>query len=338
MMRGVALRDLGRPADALADFTHARAALQAEAALLEAAAARFNEGLARRDVGHLDEAADCFIDAHAEFVAAGARGQAAAANRELGNVRLAGGDPAAAVAPLEQARDDALAVEDRIGAGAAANALGLALLALGDADGARRAFEDAAAAHPRAVRPAEHAMAKANLALAWEALDEPARARIAARQARATPAAAAEVVAQAGDVLTRLDEPAGLAGGDLVAVLAGADMSVAIPVIRDEAARLLDLEPSSRADEVAQFLEALADGADDPTEILAAWLEVALEVPPAQMDALLAPLVAGIDVSPDRDRLRAATSRALVRFAPPQMLRLDAALRHNHGDPEPAWP
>src|ERR687898_3483784 len=190
---------------------------------LEEGAALHNLGLVTRDP-------DVFRAARDRFAAAGEKRHEAAAARELGALMLEHGEPTQAEPLLREAMALAERAGDLAGLGAAANGLGLALLALGRTDEAAACFRASAGAHGRGVRPAEHAMAKANLALACERAGEVRRARLAARQALAVASAPAPVRAQAESLLGRVpDEP-----GDLAAVLAQEPADARLAVAREE--------------------------------------------------------------------------------------------------------
>lgn len=322
MMLGVALRDTGAWEGAADHFARAAEVFAAAGQELEEAASRHNLGLALRDGGHLTEAAHAFATALATFAAADARAQATMAARELGSVQLATGDLTEAVGSLEQAVDLALRAGDRAALGAAANALGVAHLAADQPDRARAAFEDALGAHPRTIRPAEHAMARSNLALACDRAGRGAHAVLAARQALAVVEVDAEVVAQATDVLERLGDDAAA----LVRVLEAEPSDRHVAILRSELARVAAV-PADRARHDRAWVEALAEDAGRAPGWAEAWLEVVLEQPPeAFMETVRGTVAAVAALGPDdAAAVRHAVSRAMVRFHVPQWTRLREA-------------
>ncbi|MEJ7744106.1 MAG: hypothetical protein WKF73_17135, partial [Nocardioidaceae bacterium] len=230
VMVGVGLRTAGRSAEAASAFAAACAELDTLDQPAEEAAACYNLGLVLRERGDTAGAHTAWTRAREQFLAAGLPSRAAAAARDHGASLLTSGSVDAALPLLERATALAEAAGDGPGTGLAANALGLAHLAAQDCPAAVSALDVALGVFSRAVRPAEHAMVKANLALAHEQAGDHQRARLAARQALAIPGAAAPVRAQAQQVLARLP---GRADQDLLSVLDAADPQQRIPVLRD---------------------------------------------------------------------------------------------------------
>ena len=318
-MLGVALRERGDHGGARLAFEHAAALFSAAGRALEEGAARYNLGLAYTAEGCDDLAAGQFSRALDVFTTHQAHGQASAAARELAARRLARNRAGEAIELYEQAGDLAAQAGDDTARGAAANGLGVALLAQHRAAEAADAFRRALAAHPPSVRPAEHAMARANLALAYEQAGDPDRARLAARQALAVatiPAAAAE---QARAVLSRLPTNP----GSLAAVLASEPPDGRPAVLRDEVNRWTHSpEPEGRAG-VTEWLTALA-GTPDPDELAGQWLGVLLELPPAELTSVSEATAGefGHFAPAARERLQAVLDRAMARFPAPQWARL----------------
>ena len=286
---GAALREAREADSAATEFDAAARAFASLGAEREQAAALFNLGLVTRAPAPIERARDLFGEQ-------GARREEAAAERELGTVLLAAGETQRAAAALERARKG--------GDPGAPNALGLARLAAGNAQEAADLFREAAALHPRSVRPAEHAMAKANLALALEVTGDTARARLAARQALAVAAAPAPVSEQAATILERL----GSERGDLARVLGEDSPECAAVAARDEVARWVDAGAEEREAEAAAW-----DGDDDAAETLLGTL---LELPPEQFELVLDALLP----------LRAQLERVAPRFHLPQELRVRETL------------
>lgn len=325
LMTGIALREAGRSADAESAFATAVAELAALDQPAEQAAAAYNLGLVQHALGRTTEACRAWSQARELFVTAGHPGQAAAAARDHGGALLAGNDAQAAVPLLEQAVRLAEVAGDLAGVGAAANALGLARLSLGRPDEAAEALRAAVGAFPRSVRPAEHAMAKANLALAYAESGATSRSRLAALQAMAVVQAAAPVRALAAQLLDRLP---GDATQDLQQVLAASPPEQWVGVLREEVLRVGELP----APACEQLLRGVLDGllarpaqAHDQAESL---LHVVVELPPRAYAQVVAAVVAGTEGRPQdqTERLHAVVCSALARFAIPQWQRLAAAL------------
>lgn len=319
-MLGVALRERGSLAESAAAFSRAEALFDDHAQPLELAASRFNRGLVLWALGELEEARDAFDRALAVFREADAREQAAAAARELGSVLLELDRLDEAATVLRESMDLARRGAGRQALGTASNVLGLVLLRANRPQQARGAFEDAAGAHPRGVRPQAHAMARANLALACEGTGDHDHARLAARQALATPGAPPEVRDQADGILARLgDDPMAL-----VRVLDHEPQERWVPVIREEVRRLVEAADDVRRREVDAWVDGLVDDRERSVERCEAWLDVLLELPPTALETMVAATVHSIntrggDVAED---LRSDVSRAMIRFQVPQWMRL----------------
>jgi tetratricopeptide (TPR) repeat protein len=319
LMLGIALRECGDRQPAAAAFEEALARFERTGQADEAAAACYNLGLVQREAGRSAEALIALRRALAHF--RGRRpGQAAACARELGAAELSTGDLAAAEADLGLAMDLAAQARDHAGLGAAANALGLTRLAAGNLDGAVTALEAAVAAHPRAVRPQDHAMAKANLALAFHRRGEDARAVLAARQALGVPRAPAPVAAQAAGILDELGHPP----ADVHAVLDGQPAARWPVIVREELDRWLDLPAADAVAEAGAWVTGQCRRARDGPERCEALLGGLLEQPPADLERLLATLLTAFGPLPagPQERFRADVARAMPRFPMPQWLRL----------------
>ncbi len=319
-MLGVALRDAGRPDEAAAAFGRAQDLFEANDQPLELAASRFNLGLVHSAQHDHAAAASCFADALATFRRADAREQATAAARELGTALLQQERFDEAAEALEEAADLALRGGGRAALGTARNVLGIVHLQAGRPQQARAAFEDASGAHPVSVRPADHAMARSNLALACERTGDHDLARLAARQALGVPAAAPAVRDQARQVLKRVgDDPAAL-----VRALDGEPQERWPHVSREEVRRLVEVDEATRRREVAAWVDGLAARSGTATELAHAWFGVLLEVPPAQLELLAGDLVAEVDGRDEEAAaaLRRAVGSAMVRFEVPQWMRL----------------
>ena len=320
---GAVLRLRGQAEEAAALFERAAAALMEAGQPLDAGAARFNLGLARRDAGDEEAAIAALEQARDLLDPERVPAQAAAAARELGAILLAAGDPERALPSLEGAVRLAEQSSDRAGLGAAANALGLARLATGDPVGAIDDFRSAVVAHPRTIRPAEHAMAKANLALAHEAAGDERRARIAAAQARTVAGAPDPVARQAEAVLDRLGRPR----GDLMSLLDAEPPERWPGLVRDELLRLLDEPPAERDAELGAWVGAEVARLQNGVEIVEAWLATLLELPPPDMETLVRGIVGATGrLDPEAaERVRADVGAATARFHMPQLLRLEDA-------------
>jgi tetratricopeptide (TPR) repeat protein len=239
----------------------------------------------------------------------------AAAVRELGATLLTLGELDDAKVTLERAVE--LAARGGATAhGGALNALGLARLTAGETKLAIDSFRQAAAAHPRAVRPAEFAMAKANLALAYEQHGDAPRARLAARQGLGVTDPPAPVAAQAESVLARLGEAT---ADDLRWVLEREPQAIWEGILREELARSCDAPADARRADAATWI-------DEPgVERAEAWLGGLLELPPERMETLIRSALEalGSRETAVKERFRADVARAASRFHVPQLLRLE---------------
>jgi tetratricopeptide (TPR) repeat protein len=323
MMHGAALRDAGRYGEAMRRFAVAAEVFRELEQTAEEAAAHHNRGLVLTATDDLAEAAKAFTTAQELFRAAGQPVWEAAAARERGTVLLHRGEPGAAVAVLEDAIEQS-GEADPAGTGAAANVLGLARLAAGDPAAAVQAFQLALAWQPRSVRPAEHAMVKANLALAHEAGGAAAHARVTARHALGIPEAADPVRALAREVLDRLRSGT---GADLFTVLDQEPAERWEIWVRDELLRWAAADPRSRTREAAAWVhEQVARGAEG-VEHAQVLLGVLLELPPPAYDVVVRALVqatAAADPA-EAERFQAVTGSAMARYPLPQWQRMAAS-------------
>ncbi len=330
LMAGIALRGVGRLDDAAQSFTAAADVFEELTQPAEQAAARYNLGLVQQDAGRTAPAREAFARAQALFREAGQPAAAAGAARDHGALLLTEGDSASALPLLRQAlvlAEGALTegAGDQAGAGAAANTLALALLAAAQPQQAAEAARRAVAAFPRTVRPAEHAMAKANLALAYEQSAQRARARLAARQVLAVGGIDVPVRAQASALLERLP---GEADADLAAVLEDEPVVQWVALVREELVRALALSDDGCREVVRGVLAAVLALSDSAYDVAEALLGAMLEQPPRAYARLLAAVEDGCVASAeqDQDRLRSVLSSALARFAIPQWQRAAAGL------------
>lgn len=319
---GAALRAGGRAGEAAGAFRGAAEAFRAAGQPLEEGAAVFNLGLVEREAGDGMAAAAAFARARELFHAGRAPLQAGAASREHGATLLALGRLAAAAASLEDAVGLAERGGDAAGLGAAVNALGLVHLAAGRTQLAVEAFHTAAGAHPRTVRPADHAMAKANLAIAYERAGDQARARLAARQALALAGASATVLEQAGGVLERL----GSATGDVLAVLEAEPRTRWPAIVSEELARWIDAPAGERRAEAAAWIDGQTTRGEVAAELADALLRALLELPPRAMETAIRGVLQALAAAPPdaADRFRSVTWRAMAAFELPQEQRLRA--------------
>lgn len=324
-MHGVALREAGRSDLARQTFERAVAAFGALDQPVEKAAASYDLGLARQEQGDTVGAQQALAYARELFVRAGHLAQAGAAAREQGACLLTSGELTAAMEQLEEAAALAERGGDLPGLGAAANALGLAKLGAGDPVAAVVAFSRAVGAYPRSMRPAEHAMVKANLAVAYERAGNEARARLAARQAGAVAGAEPLVRSQAQQVLDRLS---GATQTDLLTVLDAEPLERWSAIVREEALRWCDAPLGERRDAVGGFLAGLLARPGEAYDLAESLLAVLLELPPGPYGELVTAIVAatGGRSPEDSERIRAVVGSAMARFAIPQWQRLAASL------------
>jgi tetratricopeptide (TPR) repeat protein len=323
---GVVFRLAGRPEAAATAFRKAAALFEAAGLTVEQGAALFNLGLVQRELGDTQAAVGCFEEARARLDPDRVPIEAAAAARELGAALLVGGELDAARAALEAAMELAGRAGDQAGLGAAANILGLAQLAGDLPEQAVEAFRSAVAGHPRSLRPEEYAMAKANLALAYERAGDRPRARLTAGQAVSVAGAAAPVLAQARAILDRLgDQP-----GTLLQVL---DLEVPerwLPILREELARWVAADPVVRVAEAGAMVDGVLARPAAAQDLAEAWLAALLELPPEEMTGLIR---AALQAVRERDatsagRLRSVVTRAMARFPIPQWTRLEHTFAH----------
>lgn len=325
VMLGAALRTAGRRDQAKEAFTSACAALAELDQPTEQAAASFNLGLVLQDGGDMAGARAAWDAARELFVSSGYPSQASVAARESGVSLMTEGDVVAAVPLLAQAMSLAEQAADGTNTGAAANALGLALLAADKPVEAVLALQRGLASFPRTLRPAEHAMVKANLALAHEQSGDAARARLAARQAVAVPSAAAPVRAQSQELLARLP---GRASDDLLTVLDAEDQEQWVGVIRAEVFRLLEIPRADRVEVLRGFVDGVLARPGVSYSLAESLLHVLLELPPRTYEQMIVSFVeASVDYPEEQAaRLRAVFGSAMARFAIPQWQRLAASL------------
>ena len=320
---GAARRLAGELGSAAAAFERAAELFAAAGLEQERGAALFNLGLVRR-AGDPRAAAECFRLATGLLTGA----SRAAVRRELGATLLELGELDEAISTLEEALE--LAERgDAAGFGGAANALGLAHLAAGSPEAAIAAFRQAAGANPRSVRPAEFAMAKANLALGHERAGDLPRARLAARQAFGVAGAPAPVTAQAEALLARAGPPA----GDLRQVLAEEPVERWEALVREEVVRLSDASEAERRAEASLWID------DSSVELEQAWLGALLELPPEAMELhVRSALTALHERDPAvKERFRDDVSRASARFHVPQLLRLEETFRRLAEELDEPW-
>jgi len=324
-MKGVAEREAGQLDPARHSFTRAVAAFEELDQPAEQGAACFNLGLVLQEQHQTALAQAAMAAARGLFLQSGQPAQAGAASREQGAALLRSGHAEQALPLLTEAATLAEHGGDLAGLGAAANVLGLAHLALNSPHDAIAALGRAVGAFPRSMRPAEHAMAKANLATAYEQGGNAARARLAARQARAIPDADPQVLAQAQQVLDRLN---GDAGPDLLAVLDAEPADRWTAIVREEAVRWCGAEPAERLAAVGGFLDGLLARPGAAYDVAESLLAVVLELSPEPYERLVRTLVqaTGSRDEDDRERLQALLGSAMARFAIPQWQRLAGSL------------
>lgn len=319
-LAGAALRAEGEHEVATEAFTWAARVFAEQGLSAEHGAALFNLALVQRDAGEHRRAAEGFARAR-EQLAAGAVGPQAAAALQQGTALLEAGDADGAVAALHDAVSLAERGAEREMLGAAANALGLALRAAGRTTEAIDAFGLAVAANPRSLRPAEFAMTKANLALAYEDAGDAPRSRFEARHALGVADAAPPVHNQAQAIIDRT-EP--IDGSLLLSVLDGTAQDGWAATVREEVARWAAVPPAERNADVAAWVQGQAQRGGDAAAVHHLVLGALLELPPADLDTVVAAIVEGAgDLAPDdADRVRSAIVRAMALFPVPQLLRL----------------
>lgn len=320
LMLGVALRAAGRPADAREALSGAMGTFAELGQDAEQAAAAYNLGLVAGAEGDGEAARDALTRARELFLEARHVAQAGSATRELATSLLTAGEAGAAVPLLVEALELSSRGGDGSGAGGAANVLGLAHLAMEDPTSAVTAFTEAVVLHPRSVRPAEHAMAKANLALALQRAGDLPRARLAALQALATPGADGPVVEQGRSLLAQLPRT----GGVLFAVLDAEPPDRWQSVVRDEVLRWIDSAPAVQRREAGDWVQGVLARPGAAPALGEALLGVLLELPPPDYAAVVALVVraAGRCEEPEAERFRAFTRSSMARFALPQLQRM----------------
>lgn len=317
---GAALRLGGRTHEAAGAFRRAAATFESADEALDQGAALFNLGLVQREADEAEDALGSLSRARDLLDPKRVPKQASAAAREHGATLLELGRPEAAADALEGAMALAERFSDQAGLGAAANILGLARLAGGRVQAAVEALRAAAGAHPRTVRPADHAMAKANLALAYERTPDAARARLNARQALAVRQAPTAVVEQARAVVERL----GSDPGDLVTILDDEPPDRWPALIREDVARWVDASPGERRAEAAAWIDGELARPGQGPQLAEAMLDTILELPPAAMDAVIRSLLEALGSSDPEAarRFRSEAWRAMAAFQVPQERRL----------------
>ena len=325
MMHGVALRQGDRNDLASVTFERAARAFGALEQPAEEAAAFYNLGLSLHHNGDPTAAQAALSRAYDLFLAAGHLARAGAAARERGAYLLTSGRIGAARTVLEDAADLAHRANDLPGLGAATNALGLAYLASDDPAAAVREFSRAVGAYPRSLRPAEHAMVKANLAVAYERSGQHARARLTARQALAITSAEPPVRDQAQHVVERLHVLTGL---DLLTVLDAEPIPRWPALIREEVLRWCEAPRPERRSAIRGFLNGLLERPGLGYDLAESLLSVIIELPPppyARMVSSIVQVTAEL-TPPGRERIHAIIGSAMARFAIPQWQRLAASL------------
>lgn len=309
----------GKPEEAVPLLKTAARLFEESTLHLEKGAALFNLGQVYRDLGHVEDAIKLFGEAVLLLDQRTAPVQAAAARRELGVTLLAAGDFQSAVATLERARDLADQGPDRVGLGAAANALGLAYLARGDHRPAIESFEIAVATNPRSIRPESYAMAKANLALAYQHAGEKRRSWLAARQALRV-AGPDAVRNQAAALL----QSAGDENLALLQVLDDVEAERWPGIMKEEVTWWAeDSGETARSDTLA-WVEGLSARPDRAAELTEAWLGALLELSPQQMGRVITLTLESVAVEKPAvvATFRSALERAMPRFHEPQFIRL----------------
>jgi len=334
-MQGVAMRDTGDLTAAAGAFGRAVTAFAKLDQRLEEAAASYNVGLVHRLLGDSAQARSALTRAKELFEEANLPVQEGAAARELGTLLLTDGRVDEAIVVLSDAVSRAQDGGDGAGLGAAANALGLAHLAAGTPTDAIASFRTACGAHPRSLRPAEHAMAKANLALAQERAGEPARARLAATQALGVSGVSGPVRELALTVLDRLLAPTGNVLLDVVEDEPDEGWAV---LFRDEVTRWGDCSSAQRATAAGEWVDGVLQRSGRGPELTEAFLNALLELPPAAYGRIVEAIVraTGQRSQTDADRFRSITRSGMARFPIPQWQRMAATFNRaaqTHGQP-----
>lgn len=320
---GAVLRDQGRAGEALAVLDDAIALLEGSPHRAELGGVLFNRGLVQSQLGDGGAATESFTRASSYLDEKTHPRELSATLRESARVHLMADDPEQAVMLAERSIELAAAGGDRYGLGASNNLLGLARLAIGDESGALDSFAESAAAHPVTVRPEGHAMAKANSALAYEALGESDRARQAAHQALSLKEAPPEVVRQAESLLDRLGRDY-----DIHSILDRSAAQAWQGILRDETRHWGRWESSLRQRQLMRWVEGVLARSDTAVERCEALFQSMLELEPVEFESVAGELRAALSAFSDEDasRFRSLSSRAAARFRVPQMERLESAL------------
>lgn len=324
-MLGVALRESGRSDLAREAFERAVPAFGELDQPVEAAAASYDLGLVLNEQGHVVDAQQAMAYARQLFLEAGHLTRAGSAAREQGASLLTSGQVESALPLLVEATDLAERSGDLPGLGAAANVLGLAHLASDDTGAAVVAFSRAVAAFPRSMRPTEHAMVKANLAIAHEQDGNPARARLAARQALSVSSADPPVRRQAQRLLDRLK---GAKQADLITVLDAEPLCRWSAIVREEALRWSDLGQDNRVEAVNGFIDGILGRPGTSVDLAESLIAALLELPPSSYAELVTAIVqaTGTRAQPDSERVRMVVGSGMARFPIPQWQRLVSSL------------
>jgi tetratricopeptide (TPR) repeat protein len=320
---GAALRARGEREEASRCFAAAASLFATEGAPLEEGAARFNLGLVQKERSDLEAALRSLSRARVLLDTRETPDRASAAARELASALLESGAPDEATKHARAAVELAERAGESVALAAAYNVLGLALIASGDA-GAAEAFRAATGASPRSIRPQAFALAKANLALAYERQGDFKRARLAARQALAVESLPVAVIRLAADVLSRVGADA---FGDCLDVLDKESPHAWALVLREEIGRWVAEDEAVRRAEGAAWVDGLLARPGRATALAEAWFSALLELPPAEMESVLRAALRALRPRPDEERTRfvSQTSSAMARFPLPQCTRLRAA-------------
>lgn len=326
LMLGIALRGTGDLPAAAGCFERAAADLGHFELRAEQAAADYNLGLVRQALQDIDGAHDAWARARRGFESTGHPLQASSAAREHGASLLRTDRLDQALPLLEAAYGLAERAGDPPAIGAAANTLGLAQLAALDPGAAVRTLRHALGVCPRSLRPAEHALVKANLALAYQQAGDAPRARLAARQALSVPDAPAPVRAQARELL-RNEPDADI--DDLFAVLESDPVATA-SILREELARWVEITNEKRCPLVGGFLDRLLAHPAAAYDLAESYWAVVLELPPRPFDLVVQAMIAACATrgAAEVSSLQAILESAMARFALPQWQRLVGCLNN----------
>lgn len=333
---GAILRARGRPGAAEDAFGHAARVFGEQGLALDEAAAWFNLGLVTLDQGAVETARQWFEQAAGGFPADTAPLQRSAALREQGGAVLVLGRAEEALPLLQEARRLAETEPHPDTVAAASNVAGIALLELDRVDDARSSFAAAVANAPPGTRPEMQAMARANLALAYQLAGDRHRARLLARQVLTMPAAVAAVVDQAHEIIARVgDRP-----GGFVRLLLETPDEERIPLTRAEMARWLRLDDRRRTREVGAWIDEQPSDRTSRASIAEPWLATLLELPPSDLTALADAVDTALRDRPaeDAEAFRTGVSAAMIRFHEPQWRRLRVAFRFEDADAEGVRP